>query len=196
MPPVPTGFVQFNFHLQLIGDPEDMICTVAAHTDAVTTSARQAVCNEMFDNWADNLLPQQCNAYSLTHVEGLFGAAGGNVEVLSTRTTSVGGRAANALPQNCAVLIRKLAALGGRRNRGRFYVPGVDDTDILSNGALDPTRRTAWQTAANNFYLGFDSALDVGLPVVLHTEAPFDPTDVEQFFVDNTAATQRRRMRR
>jgi hypothetical protein len=196
MPPVPAGFVQCNFQFELVNDPELMLCTVACHTDAASTAARLAVVNEMFDNWADNLLPKQAAAYNLVAVEGLFGDAGGNIEITSTRTAAAGGAAVNALPQNCALLIRKLAAVGGHRNRGRFYVPGIGDAEVLSNGAIDPTARALWQTAANNFFLGFDSALDVGVPVILHATAPFTPTDCDQFFVDAVSATQRRRLRR
>jgi hypothetical protein len=180
----------------LVNDNEEMMCTVAAGHTATDTATRVAVCNEMFDNWADNLLPLQAAAYSLVGVDGLFGDAGGNIEISSTRTAAVGGGAFNALPQNVSLLIEKLASIGGRRNRGRFYVPGINELDILSNGAVDPTARTAWQTGANNFYLGFDSAVNVGDPVILHTLAPFTPTVVDQFVVDPVCATQRRRLRR
>lgn len=107
-----------------------------------------------------------------------------------------GTGAAGAMPPNCAVLIRKFTAAGGRRNRGRMFVPPVHpaETNVSPSGTIAGAQLTNLQTWWGNVLTQMGVA---GLPVVLfHSEVPFTPTPVTSFVVQSVIATQRRRMRR
>lgn len=110
---------------------------------------------------------------------------------------------------NVAWLIRKNTGIGGRQGSGRIYMPGAADADINVDGSLDPTRRTALQTAWTAFFDGLVAAL---VPMCLiHSAGAYkvleddelvikvlparNPTVVTSLTVDNRVATQRRRLR-
>jgi hypothetical protein len=106
-----------------------------------------------------------------------------------------------ALPQNTAGLIKKLSAIAGRRNRGRFYLPGMNESDIDTIGGISSalqgainTKLGTWLTNIETVTLGaFDGMF------ILHSTgisgAP-PPTKVTQLVVDPKVATQRTRLRR
>jgi len=85
--------------------------------------------------------------------------------------TTVGGAGASALHQGSAVLLTKVTARGGRRGKGRMYLPwavapgNVDETGIIGAGTV---------TAINAAAATFLSALNSGnVPMmVLHKESP------------------------
>jgi hypothetical protein len=110
-----------------------------------------------------------------------------------------GGKSAEALPPQCAVLVTKVTGIPGRKNRGRWYLAGLMETDVAGSGALTTTGKLDWQTACSQFILGMP-ALHFA-PMLLHNEAaippPADhfPTPITDFAVQVTIATQRRRLR-
>lgn len=98
-------------------------------------------------------------------------------------------------PPNCAVLIRKNTAAGGRKNRGRFYVPpsGVGESDISSAGFLSELMQASLQATYTNLFTGL-GARDL-VPVLFHSDPLDPPTNVTGFNVQPLVATQRRRLR-
>lgn len=196
MAPIPTGYVLFKFRHRLVGDLEEMICTVGAETTASTAQNRTDSCDYAFDNWRDNVIPNMANTYSIVGVDGVFGSASGDITHTSTAAANNGGSASAPLPQNCAVLVRKNSGVGGRANRGRLYVPGPAEGTISSTGVIDATPLAAWQTAFNNFLLGFPIDPLVGDAVIFHSDVALPPTVITDFRVDSVIATQRRRLRR
>lgn len=107
------------------------------------------------------------------------------------------------LPQNCALLVAKNTELGGRKNRGRFFLPGVLNEGAVNNiGVIDPGVVSAFQIQAtqmkNDMLLG-GTPDGVKCPmVILHnagagTTPP--PTPVVSLSVSSVIATQRRRLR-
>lgn len=98
-----------------------------------------------------------------------------------------------SLPPNIAVLIQKRGALGGRRNRGRMYLPGLTQSAINAAGTLDSSVVTGIQTNVDTMLSQQATAGDT--PVVFHQSSPFTPTNVGVFSVQNTIATQRTRLR-
>ena len=93
-------------------------------------------------------------------------------------------------------LIHKSTSLGGRAGRGRFFLPGVPESLVNSNGLLTSGTATAIDSAMSDF-IGEMTATGV-VPVVLHAEgSPITtPTAITAFSCDAKAATQRRRLRR
>jgi hypothetical protein len=108
------------------------------------------------------------------------------------------------LPQNSAHLVRKNTTAGGRRNRGRFYLPGVNEGGVNDVGVLDQSQITATNTALTNFLAEcfIPAELFEGM-VVLHSYLAgtpsgeqMAPTPVASLVCQPVIATQRRRLRR
>lgn len=110
--------------------------------------------------------------------------------------TILGSAAIQPAPANCAILIQKRTAAGGRRNRGRLFVPPIQiaEAAIDAAGNLDSTARNSVQGVWNSF---FEDCAGLNLPWVLcHSEPPFTPTPITSLNTQTLMATQRRRMRR
>lgn len=94
---------------------------------------------------------------------------------------------------NTSFLFSKQTALGGRKNRGRLYLPGVLEGAI--NGAGDLA--SGWITDLNNAAdLMLASLTADGVPMHLLHESVDAPTEVTGMQVSSRVATQRRRLRR
>ena len=111
-----------------------------------------------------------------------------------TRATDLGGSSSGVIGAAApAVLVKKSTAAGGRRNRGRMYIPGVTEAQILAGGVLDPTPQSAIQGFVDTMFADLEAG---GLTAcVEHTDGS-TPTEITSFTVDGTVATQRRRQRR
>ncbi len=127
-----------------------------------------------------------------------LGQDGGEPTVGVSLTTSAGLLNIVTPPQNVAVLIQKRTALGGRRNRGRLYLPwyideaGVDEVGTITVGSIAAIQAamTAWRSAL----------VAANLPmVILHnpgvTITPA-PVNVTSLFCTGLISTQRRRLGR
>jgi hypothetical protein len=132
------------------------------------------------------------------------GQDGGDPLSVSGSYSDNGAEAAQMLPPNVALLVKKNTALGGRRGRGRMYMPWVTQ-DGASNdvGTLDGASLAARQTAADEMLasLASEPVTAIETPMVLlhdssgaGVEPP--PTPVTSLLVDSRVATQRRRMAR
>ena len=105
------------------------------------------------------------------------------------------GASGETIPINCAVLLKKNTASGGRRNRGRAFLPpcfpteaNVDGVGTVFSGSLSDMQD--WYGGA------YDNMVALSLqPVLFHAEAPFTPTALTGWSVQSKIATQRRRLR-
>lgn len=109
--------------------------------------------------------------------------------------TVTGTRSVSSPSPNVAVLVRKLTALGGRMNRGRFFIPWYADESALDEGGrLSTLERQATQDALTVFLAALTTT---ELPmVVLHATSLSTPPIVTALSVDGLVATQRRRLGR
>jgi hypothetical protein len=110
-------------------------------------------------------------------------------------TAVAGTGASGTLPNNCAVLCRKFTASGGRRNRGRFYLPPAYflETEVNQVGTLDPAVVTEYQGYVDSLLaqLGLQDCS----PRLLHSDGG-NATPITNIIVQPKLATQRKRMRR
>lgn len=112
-------------------------------------------------------------------------------------TLSIGGTLAvgDRPPVNVAMLIQKRTNLGGRKNRGRMYIPPVTfgETDISNAGnflgSVITTATTEWDYV-------LDTEIASGRGMYLLHSAPGAPTPITSLVPQVLAATQRRRLRR
>lgn len=193
---IPVGFGQVRCVYQLGGSVYPSIVTwnydpgtidPAAHIDSIYSAVVHASgpvqASRINDNWI--FLGVQITEVDDT---GPISAE----KMVSVVGTFAGG----SLPPNCAVLLRKSTGLGGRRNRGRMFVPpvwpvegSVSGAGVLGTGI--PATIEGWWNFTRT------TMATAGFPWVLcHSEAPFTPTPITGLSCDTRVASQRRRLRR
>lgn len=193
---IPPGFAHVVVELALDGDSEPMVNTFGIELSETATPVETA--DNIMTAFATRFDSVVANGYSVTACDLYVGQDGGsNLVFSSTAAPIVFAGTGNSLPQNCAALVRKRTDLAGRRGRGRFYVPGVEETSVSAVGVLSNTYLTAWQAAADAF---LDDLETDGTPmVVLHRSEGIGvepvPTPIVALVVDERIATQRQRLR-
>jgi len=141
-------------------------------------------------------LVEQCSSsISATSVDFVIGQDGDIDVVITDGVLETGSGASDMVPCNTAWLISRGTAGGGRRGKGRFYMPGVTEASVLNDGTYGGTVQDAW--ASNLLAFVTDTAaLDPTVtPVLFHQSAPFDPTPITAFVLKNLISEQRRRLR-
>lgn len=191
---IPEGFGQASLLFGLAGKPDEMVVTFGYIAGGIAPSATPG---EILTSWTGSGKP-------------FFGAAmmtGWTVKgVRTTEMTSTGplvyqhmaavvGTASGATaPPNCAVLVRKLTARGGRKGRGRMFLPPCvrTETDIDALGNFD----AAWASAFDaKLALSLADMVTTGNNMYLLHEDGTAPNEVTALSTQLLLGTQRRRMR-
>jgi len=104
----------------------------------------------------------------------------------------VGGSAGDTNPAT-AILINKATGSGGRKNRGRMFIPGAIEGDVGQAGVLNSGPQGALQTQFSNFLAALGTA---SIPMVLLHDTALLPTVVTSLNVQSKLAVRHRRLRR
>jgi hypothetical protein len=167
------------------------------------------VCHESFGTLVVNLLSSDV---TLSETLAKEGPDNTGASALVTSPPYPGTSGSNSGAPQSALLVQKNTVLGGRRGRGRMYLPGLDESVVLEGGVVESSYLTAMQAALDAFYddLG-SSALTLALEHGPETTwvlvggqprrvpvagAVPDPTDITSLVLTSRIGTQRRRNRR
>lgn len=105
----------------------------------------------------------------------------------------IGDQGTDAVPPQVAILVRKTTALGGRKGRGRFYLPSPPDVTVNTDGAF----LQAFIDDTNGILETFrDDAVTGNLPPVLLHEDATAPSPITALLMQARTGSQRRRNRR
>lgn len=198
---IPPGFLQAAYHLSATGDSELMVVTCGHEIDGASGATGEDAADDLFTSFATRWMPHVGSMYALEYVATYIGQDGPTTVNVSTNAPFQGTGGSSVVPQNTAALIRKRTDLGGRRGRGRFYLPGVAESAVDNVGILSGAAITGYQTAADDWYEDLTAMVGGRLypPVVLHRSEGIGvepaPTPVTRFVVESRVATQRRRLR-
>lgn len=191
---IPVGFSQASWLFSLEGDNEMMATTCGVANSAVGGDWA-AMAEDLSDAFLAGFPAADiADSYTYRGVVLRVGQDGGP-PVIAEFTANVPGTNTNPAPtQNVAVLVRKSTGLGGRRGRGRMFLPAfcLGEDGVAANGVLEGGTRASIQSSV-------DTWMGALTPFLLHDSAPTpvpEPTPVTSFTVDLTVATQRRRLRR
>lgn len=190
---IPPGFAQAQLRWTLTGDAEVMISTFGVQWAPLGASP-EAAADAIATHWS-TVFPSAAlaNDYTFAGVKLIVGQDGGPPSIAEAPRSIPGTSGAAPLPQNCAVLVKKSTARGGRSGRGRMYLPAgmLQESLVSSNGVLTPAFRSDMGFAMTSF--------GIAVPMVLlhDSDSPGDlaPDPVTQLTVDSRIATQRRRLR-
>lgn len=202
---IPSDCVAFFLRFNCTGDPEPMFSYMGYQTVEDLSEIDAGRVNDAQAAFWTVAQGQMTATYSVGPSHALIGQpAGPPLQVSGTAISAVGSASGDALPNNTALLVKKVGVLAGRRNRGRMFIPGVPESISNSVGILTTLGVSDWQTNINEFLQGgtipaalFDSVVPGNsVPVIFHSTGDPAPAEIGQLVVSNLVATQRRRLRR
>lgn len=194
---IPTGFAQATIPLNHVAVVREAVTTFGVDSSNAGGDY-EGLADGIMTVWEAEVAPILDADVTAGPVELAVGQDGGENLVAVGSTTSVGNRVISTVSPNVAVLVRKRTARGGRRGRGRMYVPwAAQDSAVDEAGTINPTEMGLLQGAFADFLTALNAnAADMYL---LHNEGlstPGAPNLVTTLSVDNLVATQRRRLGR
>lgn len=196
---IPAGYLEATFVWRRVGASRDATCSIGFDDADFNSDSPTTMSSELYTAFTSSGKPG--NASDMITDWTFQGVAvtkqlEDGPLLGSTMTPITGAATGSAVPPNCAVLINKVTLSGGRRNRGRLFVPPTFPSEgaVDSAGTIASTQLGFLQTYWSSFQA---AALAAGYtPVLFHNAAPYTPTDVASLLVQPLMATQRRRMRR
>lgn len=199
--PVPVGFADCSIHFLRTGDPEEMVITFGV--EIVDPSSHDGVATKIALSWR-NEFDNANIPHIIQSVKAVarIGEEGGEETVQEATIAQLGGDNRELLPQNCAMLIRKVTSFGGRQNQGRWFLPWAFEAEVDNVGMLDVGSATKYTTSAQAFLTEMNNSTGVGPlpPVILHRRNKAGtihaPTAITGLVCEQLLATQRHRMRK
>lgn len=191
---IPPGFALASIEHWLGGYNRPAVTTWGLDVSAFSGSPDE-LAEEFSIAYRGSLGPRYDTNVTMRDARVVIGQDGGDPVIGFSYTSGAGTRNNESTPPALALMVDKRTLLGGRRNRGRAYLPwALADTEVSEVGAVTGSVVNAWQTLFANYILALEAA-DIP-PVVLHgpgLTTPPPPTPITNFVVNGTVRTQRRR---
>jgi len=194
---IPVNWANWIMRYQFEGDAEAMITTMGVNVSSWGGDYAEGL-EWLSDAWLACIVGSLAETVISGPYSLAVGQDGGDPITYEYTATNAGDAPSFPMWPNTAVLVKKATASGGRRNRGRMYVPGLAIRSLVTPaGIIDPSFLADFQTNLDTFLsyvnagTGF-SATNLG---VLHSEPPSAPAVITALTADNKVATQRRRLR-
>jgi hypothetical protein len=192
---VPIGFAQVRFSWTVSGDAEAMYSTIGVSPPALATAT--SIANDADTRWLTNVAAAAftSNTYVVGSTYVSFNEGGPGPSIAEVGTPTPGTAVVSPPPNNVAALVAKTTGVGGRRNKGRMYLPPffLQEADVTASGAITNTVITALNTRLNNFRTAMEG---LGYILVLFHSDGGVPTPITSLSLDARVATQRKRLRR
>lgn len=191
----PEGFADCAVKLVLTGYNRPAYITFGVESAAI---APVAVATNIKTQWlaTGSMNPRLDQSVTATEFFARTGSASGEDLVGSVTNATPGGASQGSPTPNVAVLAYKRTARGGRRGRGRWFLPWfIDESSLNEDGTIATSAQTSLQTSCDTFR-GLLNTNGTQM-VVLHRPgitAPGAPTPVESIVIAGVVSTQKRRL--
>lgn len=191
---IPAGFAQCNVRLTGTPVPSGAEITFGVAigekntADEVWTGVQDALMASSF------LAPFTSNMTATSVLIKLGPNVDGPMQVFPMHQEGLA--VTEGLSPNTAALVRKGGALGGRMNQGRMFIPGVPEGAATNDGRLSSGFMEACQGGLDDLLSELEgNGVEM---VILHSAGSPSPNPVSvlTLAVQQTLATQRRRLRR
>lgn len=194
---VPPGYAACSIEHWLAGYNRPAVTTIGAKItgseDGLNTVASDFA-GLFFRAFASEL---DTNVF-MRNAKAVIGQDGGEPVIQEWDPNLAGTASRNSLPPAMALMLTKRTAVGGRKNRGRMYMPwAIPEDQVGENGSVSTGHIGRWVSRCNAFTTDFtrpttvDPSLISGW-VVLHSDST-PPTPVTSMSPNQAIRTQRRR---
>ena len=188
---IPSGYGLITHFFSGAAVPDGAAVTYGVRNlaDFSATEMAEAARDEWDASNFDSLASTDCDMF-MTRAKLGPNATGPFADV----TSNTGGAGNTAGAAQVCILMKKQTDSGGRRNRGRMFLPGIPEDQIGQGGQITSGTVTVANAAGLALITGLATAL---IPmVILHDDVDFTPTLVTSFVVSPYVATQRNRQPR
>jgi len=196
---LPSGMAEVAFHFQCAGIVDQIITTLGIHPDGLLTPVQ--IATAVSNAWTTSTAPggpfqasNMSNQYTLATVScTLMTATGPTIGEYAANV--VGGSAVSRPPAQVAILVRKQTARGGRKGRGRMFLPAatIPEGEIDEAGRLQTATLTREQPKLNAVITAMVTAQCT--PVLLHADNLTIPDNITGLQMQSIVGSQRRRLR-
>lgn len=193
MAPIPSGYATVDYRW----------APAAAYREAMTTWAFsiaawdedvEAISDEWNTFFAAIGMPSSSFATGVTVKVGTSDPSAPLVYQFDTAEPGSGSGA--LLPPNTAMLVVKRTLLGGRKGRGRSFMPSPLEAQISNVGSVDSTFLGNYQDAVVGLIGNTTALLDATatFPFLLHSDGVTAPTELSDYQTAPVVASQRPRL--
>jgi hypothetical protein len=208
---IPAGFAHASINYRFLEDLEEAMVTIGIDM-TLWAGTDFAAADFTHDSWVTAWQTTTSNVVDITGVTLRVGTGAGDPLVFEHNEIDTGTVSFAMVPRNTAALVQKRTAIGGRRGRGRMFIPGVAREDQIDQAGNFLPTFTTFLTERIVAFRDAMAAGNLGL-VLLHNDTevvgyssttgkpvygpivPPAPTPITSLTVAPKAATQRRRMR-
>lgn len=190
---IPPGFGIVAHEYEYDGTAGASGPSIVTYAVNVGIGGGQAVLDTCVEYWgsvAEGINSADVSVYRSTLKVGpnATGATFENATILAGAETGA------SVPPQVAGLVRKSTGLGGRANRGRFYMPHLSQSVVDARGTIGSVALGDYNTVLATWLSGLEGE---GINVfILHSDpGASDPTEVTAVSMQPLVATQRRRVR-
>jgi hypothetical protein len=187
---IPAGFALVTHEHRNVGNTRPAFVTYGIST---TGSVGSDDPSHLHAVWAAGPVTDMAATTSHITTTVIKGPRPTGATVSYTQVIAGGGLAQGAGPQEAWLGIKQ-TGVGGRKFKGRFYLPGVPEANVNSGGFLTGSEPADMQAQVDE-WLAALAADELG-PYLLHEDVGTDPTLIVTVSVETLIATQRRRLRR
>jgi hypothetical protein len=195
---VPPGFAQAAFIFGTEVGTGPIVTTLGVSLENAGGDFVEAA-NQIKQHYADAFGTVTSNALTLDRVslyvgsDGPSGSVDSDTPPIAMSNTGVYG------PIAMSAILRKVSQDPGRRGRGRMFLPGsAPEANVEEDGSLNSAQRAAITTAAQAFFTDMTTTIVPAgpfPPVILHSQAPADPSPLTGFAVSDLVGWIRGRIR-
>jgi hypothetical protein len=187
---IPQFFSQVNVKFSGAAAPLGMECTFGLRNPSEVAPGTLAT--SIIAAWVARWLPVQTGLITLASVLVKNGPndTGAQAEVASGQP---GTAAVSGVPPNVALLVNKVTAVGGRKGRGRMFVPGILEANVDAGGIISGGSISTYITACVNFLT--DLTTSGRTMVLLHADAATPPYDLVSLSPSTKVGTLKGRLR-
>ena len=187
---IPQGYGQITHYFSGTGCPDGAVVTYGIQNPNAQTAALCAI--EAATAWdASNMDALYATGTTMYQTRCKLGPdATGTFSIYPFAVGGAGGAAGGA---QVSTLFAKETLTGGRRGRGRFFLPAVPETNVDPGGVLTSGTITTANNAGGALLSGLATA---GIPMYLLHDDVTAPYEVVDLTVSRFVATQRRRQPR
>lgn len=194
---IPPGFAQFSIGHLLSGYTRRAFTVWGVDLGGTGSPDPDVLADQFQTLYADSVGLQIDSSVTISQTRAVVGQDGEPLVGTAVGLESGSASRESAAPA-LAALVNLNTGLGGRRNRGRKFLPwAVSDQNVTENGTIQTAAVTALQTAVSTFHA--DVRAEGWEIVVLHGEGSTpipSPTEVTSLTVSPIISTQRRRQTR
>lgn len=187
---IPEGYANISLVFNGAGIEGDAVTSIAIRNDA---GASASAIGALLAVDAVNFVDQCCTENVVCHTIAVKLGPDATGALHEEPVNIPGDQGSDGVNPQVALLFRKTTALGGRRGRGRMFVPAPPDVMDEVTGLWDGAAITQFQTAADTFLAALNA--DDLIPVLLHSNS-LTPTPLTGLLAVSRSGSQRRRNRR